>query len=85
MICDMIAQSMSEFTLPVNAVTFTWCTSSCFGYLFEGKSLSVVGKDHSNIIISTKNLGIGYQRKKEITLIQHKINIEIYQGDFVLF
>ena len=36
------------------------------------------------MIISTKNLGIGYQGKKEMTLIQHKIDIEICQGDFMV-
>lgn len=41
-------------------------------------------KDHSNVIISTKDLGIGYQGKKKMTLIQRKINIEICQGDFMV-
>ena len=41
-------------------------------------------KDHSNMIISTKDLGIGYQGKKKMTLIQRKINIEICQGDFMV-
>lgn len=41
-------------------------------------------KDHSNMIISTKDLGIGYQGKKKMTLIQRKIDIEICQGDFMV-
>lgn len=41
-------------------------------------------KDHSNMIVSTNDLGIGYQRKKKMTLIQRKINIEMCQGDFIV-
>ena len=36
------------------------------------------------MIISTKDLGIGYQGKKKMTLIICKINIEICKGDFMV-
>lgn len=43
----------------------------------------LVAKDSKHIILKTNDLSIGYQSKKEQTLVASNINIELHQGELV--